>query len=195
MPVPNASTGRAPFTHPQCFYGSSLIVFSIFPKKIRATRFNPRRPLLIDSRSCCFSLPSTRFRFGFTRPARCELSRKAPLAGAFPDLGSVLSRPHLEKFLQALRFRSRSRRPGLTRTTANPAAKLIPPSHTRAFARFDPRSFPHIELWRFSPEPHPPSRFGFTLTLPPDEIPKFALLIQLETATRFDPRCLLGIDS
>jgi hypothetical protein len=29
-------------------------------KKIRATRFNPRRPLLIDSRSCCLSSPPTR---------------------------------------------------------------------------------------------------------------------------------------
>jgi len=64
-------------------------------KKIRATRFNPRRPLLIDSRSCCFSSLPTRSRFGFTRSASGEFPREAPLFGSFRDLGSVLSRPHL----------------------------------------------------------------------------------------------------
>ena len=70
-------------------------------QKIRATRFDPRRPLLIDSRSCCFSLPFTRSRFGFTLAAPGEFPREAPLWDSPHDLGSVLPRPHHLKVPQS----------------------------------------------------------------------------------------------
>lgn len=108
-------------------------------KKIRATRFNPRRPLLIDSRSCRFSLPFTRSRFGFTLAAPGEFHREAPLWDSPHDLGSVLPRPHHLKVPQSLTLPLSFASTRFYPCCREPRREAFPPPTGREHSRFYPR--------------------------------------------------------